>query len=85
MLVPRLGNDSVRDLSGVASELSTRLQADADHYGGVLPERAAIAWRGYLAAMLEWNLLSISQYDDLVARVPRVEDDPSIAILTGRD
>jgi hypothetical protein len=45
----------------------------------------AIAWRGYLAAALEWNVISVEQYDSLLARVPPVDDDPAIAILRGRD
>jgi hypothetical protein len=62
-----------------------RIQADIDHFGGVLPERTAISWRGYLAAMLEWNLIPVAQYDALLARIPSVDDDPAIAILMGRE
>jgi hypothetical protein len=68
----------------VSSELSYRIQADIDHFGGVLPEKTGISWRGYLAAMLEWNLISVAQYDALLARIPPVNDDPAVAILRGR-
>jgi hypothetical protein len=68
----------------IAAELMHRIDADIEHFAGALPERAAIAWRGYLAAVLEWNVITIEQYDSLVARVPPVEDDPAIAILRGR-
>jgi hypothetical protein len=69
----------------ISSELSDRIQADIDHFGGVLPERTAISWRGYLAAMLEWNLISVAEYDALLACIPPVNGDPAIAILMGRE
>jgi hypothetical protein len=74
------------DLSrNIAAEISSRIQADINHFGGLLPERSALAWRGYLAAMLEWNLLSVAVYEELLARLPAVNDDPAVAILRGRD
>ena len=69
----------------IAAELVHRINADVEHFGGALPERTAIAWRGYLAAVLEWNVITVEQYDSLLARVPPVNDDPAIAILSGRD
>ena len=69
----------------IAAELTHRINADVEHLGGTLPERTAIAWRGYLAAALEWNVITVEQYDSLLARVPSVSDDPAIAILRGRD
>jgi hypothetical protein len=73
------------DSQQIAAELSYRIQADVEHFGGAMPERTALAWRGYLAAMLEWNLLSPDQHESLVAELPAVIDDPSVAILRGRD
>ena len=69
----------------IAAELVHRINADVEHFGGALPERTAIAWRGYLAAALEWNVITVEQYDALLTRVPPVNDDPAIAILRGRD
>jgi hypothetical protein len=66
-------------------EISHRIQADLEHFGGVMPEMTAAAWRGYLAAMLEWNLISVAQYDQLLTKIPEVRDDPAVAILSGRD
>jgi hypothetical protein len=68
----------------VAAELLHRIAADIEHHGGALPERTAIAWRGYLAAALEWSVITVEQYDSLLVRVPPVRDDPAIAILRGR-
>lgn len=73
------------DFKDIAAEIAYRTQADAGYFGGTLPERNAIGWRSYLAALLEWDLISISQYDSLRERIPPVEDDPAIAILRGRD
>ena len=69
----------------IAAELAARIAADIAHYGGALPERAALAWRGYVAAMLEWGLLAPADHDALRARLPPVDDDPAIAILRGRE
>lgn len=69
----------------VFAELSHRIQADIQHFGGVMPEKTAISWRGYLAAMLEWDLIAVAQYDALLARIPSVNDDPAVAILQGRE
>lgn len=69
----------------IAAELAHRINADVEHFGGALPERTAIAWRGYLAAALEWNVITVEQYESLLTRVPTVNDDPAIEILRGRN
>lgn len=69
----------------IVAELLHRTQADIDHFGGAMPETTAASWRGYLAAMLEWNLIPVAAYDALVARIPAVKDDPAVAILVGRE
>jgi hypothetical protein len=40
-------------MDATAAELSRRINAEVDHVGGAIPEKAATAWGGYLAAMLE--------------------------------
>jgi len=69
----------------IADELGFRIQGDLEHFHRALPERTAIAWRAYLAAVLEWGVLDVSHYDRLVALLPAVTDDPAVAILKGRD
>ena len=69
----------------VSKELAIRIQADIDHFGGNLPERTAISWRGYLAAMIEWQLISVYDHRKLLKLIPPVDDDPAIHILTGRE
>ncbi|TLD39878.1 MAG: hypothetical protein JETT_3855 [Candidatus Jettenia ecosi] len=69
----------------ITSELKNRIQSDIDHFNGKLPERFAIAWRSYLAGLLEWGILDVSKYDALTEILPSVLDDPAAAILRGRD
>jgi hypothetical protein len=76
---------SMTEPRDVAAELAHRIHADNEHFGGTMPEMTAISWRGYLAAMLEWNLISVAVYEELLTRIPAVKDDPAIAILTGRE
>jgi len=71
--------------NGLREELRQRIKKDITHFQGQLPERYAIAWRGYLAALLEWSVVDIAAYDDLVALLPAVDDDPAAEILRGRD
>lgn len=80
-----LAETSTMESRDVMAELSYRIQAELDHFGGTMPELTSASWRGYLAAMLEWNLIPVAAYDILVARLPAVTDDPAIAILTGRE
>jgi hypothetical protein len=72
-------------MAEMQDELKARIDADVRHLGGVLPERNAIAWRGYLAALLEWNLISVALHDDLLRLLPPIDDDPVVDILRGRE
>jgi hypothetical protein len=65
-------------------ELRSRILRDTEHYGGKLPEKAAIAWSAYLAALIEWGLISPSQHQALCELLPKIEDDPALGILLGR-
>jgi hypothetical protein len=69
----------------IYKELVDRIQADIDHFAGNLPERTAISWHGYLAAMIEWQLISVADYRSLLRLIPAIDDDPAIHILTGRE
>ena len=69
----------------IVDELLGRIRQDIDFFGGELPERNAIAWRGYLAGLLEWGLLNVADHDQLVALLPEIADDPVNDILLGRE
>ncbi len=67
------------------SDLTSKIQADIDRFGGSLPERNAIAWRGYLTALLEWSAMPVPVYRELADLIPKITDDPVTAIMLGRD
>ena len=69
----------------IALELKKRIEADIAHFGGALPAAYAIAWRGYLAGLLEWGVLDVASYDRVLVLLPEVSDDPAVAILRGRE
>lgn len=65
-------------------ELKNRIQRDVHHFGGRLPERTAIAWYGYIGALIEWDMLSVSDHARLCRILPSLEDNPASQILLGR-
>jgi len=46
-------------------------------------ERQACCWQGYLAALLEWDLISPNDHKQLAELVPVEEPDPSMSIFLG--
>lgn len=66
-------------------ELKERIARETNHFGGVLPERVAIAWDGYLAALIEWGLISPADHKLLSGLLPEIVDNPVMAMLLGRD
>ena len=70
----------------ITKEIKSRIKADVRALGGKLPERFALAWHGYLAALLEWQVIDIPQYDELFDILPDVNDpNPITTIFSGRD
>jgi hypothetical protein len=69
----------------MVGELRERIEQDARRYGGTLPREATIAWEGYLAALIEWDVLSIGEHERLSALLPRIEGSPVTHILLGGD
>jgi hypothetical protein len=77
-----VGKDSIKD--SIADELEHRISVDLAHYHGQFPERVAIAWRGYCAALLEWGVIDVRHHDRLLRLLPDIENDPVTDILLGR-
>lgn len=46
-------------------------------------ERDVVAWRAYLAGLLEWQVLDFNAYEELLELLPSVRDDPARNILRG--
>jgi hypothetical protein len=65
-------------------ELRCRIQNDIAHFGGKLPESYALVWDGYLAALIEWGLLSPNEHKLLSDLLPEIDNNPVISILLGR-
>jgi hypothetical protein len=66
-------------------EIKDRIQSEVDQFGGNLPERVALVWDGYLAALLEWDLITPSEHKDLSDMLPEIPDNPVMAVFLGRD
>lgn len=85
--------DSTSQFQGLGSmiekpsegELRRRIERDISHFGGALPERTALAWSGYLAGLIEWGLLSVSEHRALSLLLPAIDNNPSVEILLGRN
>jgi hypothetical protein len=67
----------------MVAELRGRIEEDARRYGGTLPREAVIAWEGYLAALIEWDVLSVAEHERLCRLLPPVADSPVTHILIG--
>jgi hypothetical protein len=77
------------DLKGLISkptffEIEERIRRDLKYFNGELPARNAIAWGAYIAALLEWGQISVSEHSRLCQLLPQIEDNPVLAILLGR-
>jgi len=70
--------------SEIANEIHSRLLRDIEHCNGELPNGHALAWTGYLAALCEWNLITLEAYQKLGELLPNVSDDPAVRILLDR-
>jgi hypothetical protein len=54
-------------------EIKARIQSEIDCFGGILPERVALVWDGYLAGLIEWGLITPSenkQLSDMLTSIP---------------
>lgn len=60
----------------ITKDLRQRIQEQIDYFGRTLPERHAIAWSGYLAALWEKGLLTYDDYDALDNMLPEVDPAP---------
>ena len=66
------------------SELAHRI---TDHVES-RPDQAALVsacWHGYLAALLEWGLLTPAAHGELIALLPPLDPNPVMQIFLGRE
>ena len=64
-----------------AEEIGYRIEAT--NAAGEMTPAVAAAWHGYLAAAVEWGVISVSGCDALRATLPEVEGAAQ-AVLVGR-
>lgn len=69
----------------IETELRERIQAEERAHGGTLPREVIIAWEGYLAGLIEWDVLSVAEHERLCELLPRIDDSPVKQILLGRE
>jgi hypothetical protein len=70
----------------IEQQIKYRIQIDLDYFKGSMPERYAIAWHAYLAALSEWELIDFHIQGNLANMLPKIsEPDPVNEILIGRD
>lgn len=63
----------------IVKNVRFRIQEQIDYFGGVLPERHAIAWGGFLAALLEEGILVHQHYIELTNMLPEIPEPNPIA------
>lgn len=67
----------------VVQKIRNRIRADLKRSHGKLSEHQAIAWHAYVCSLYEWSVIG-KGFRELIDLLPRLEDDPVQAILTGR-
>lgn len=67
------------------SELHARIDHEFHHHAGMLPPTTNAAWRGYLAACIEWGLIDADTFGRVLDRLPPLDPDPVVGILLGYD
>lgn len=70
---------------GVEAQIRERIEVDLDAVSGKLPDRDAIAWHAYLAALAEWGVINHPSHARLLNLLPKISDpNPIEAIMLGR-
>lgn len=56
--------------------LSRRIRQDTEHFGGKLTMPFSVAWYGRLLGLHQCNVITDSEYEQLLAMLPVVEENP---------
>ena len=67
------------------NEIKNRIQDEINYYNGILPEIVIGCWNGYIAALIEWDLITINQHQELFNLLPEIPNNPAVQILIGRE
>ena len=66
-----------------AQETKGRIQRELNFYKGQLPDNVKLVWDGYLAALLEWSLIEVEAYSQLLDMLPDIPKSPAYSIFMG--
>src|SRR5579872_4420204 len=64
-------------------EISNRIRQVAEFHGGKLPLEHALVWEGYIAALAEWQLISIAEHERLLRLLGKTPAEPGLTIFLG--
>ena len=67
------------------AEIRDRFAQCARRNGGIVSRDAGLVWDGYIAALLEWGLISPADHSELSALLPQVADNPVLGVFLGWD
>jgi len=67
------------------AEMRDRFTQCAQHYGSTIPRDAGLVWDRYIAALLEWGLISPADHSELSDLLPKVTDNPVLGVFLGWD
>ncbi len=68
------------------AELAGRINAHlASAQGDAQHRDIALVWDGYLAGLLEWQLISVGDHQRLHGLLPAIADNPTAQIFLGVD
>ena len=68
----------------IPDSLEARIQDDVNVYEGHLPKRLMIAWKAYLASLMEWKVIALTDYNKLLELLPAFADDSVLDILSSK-
>jgi hypothetical protein len=69
-----MGEVNIDELRGRLAEAKAKSEYD---------DRDACCWQGYLAALIEWGLITPNQHSELSTEVPVNEPNPALQIFLG--
>lgn len=68
-----------------SEELKVKIQTQLASGHAEHRESLTLAWEGYLAALLEWNIIPLRAYDKLMELLPETLNNPVVDVFLGRD
>ncbi|MBS1955747.1 MAG: hypothetical protein JST89_16305 [Cyanobacteria bacterium SZAS-4] len=80
----------LKDFDSTFAELGTRIKQDFIGHGGTLPALNNVAWRAYMAGLIEFGIVLLKHQAALIDQfLPSVfenqDDDPVCRMLFGRE